>query len=70
MKFKVLVSKGEDFGHVVECPALPGCVSQGDTVEDALKNIKEAIQAWLIAEYGDEIPDQIKQPQEIYEVAI
>ncbi|MEW6202806.1 MAG: type II toxin-antitoxin system HicB family antitoxin [bacterium] len=70
MKFKVIVSKGEDFGYVVECPALPGCVSQGDTVEEALENIKEAIQAWLIAEYGDEIPDQIKQPQEIYEVAI
>jgi antitoxin HicB len=33
----------EDGGYVVKCPALPGCVSQGDTVEEALANIREAI---------------------------
>jgi predicted RNase H-like HicB family nuclease len=48
MKFKVtLWEDKEDGGYVVECPALPGCVSQGDTVEEALENIKDAIQGWL-----------------------
>lgn len=70
MRFKVIVSRGEDFGFVVECPALPGCVSQGDTVEEALDNIREAIQAWLEAEYGDDIPEHLQHHQEIYEVAI
>ena len=47
MKLKVLVREGEDGYYVVECPFLPGCISQGETVEEALKNIKEAIELWL-----------------------
>ena len=43
MKFLVTLERGEDGWIVVDCPALPGCVSQGRTVDDALKNIKEAI---------------------------
>ena len=40
----------EDGWIVVECPALPGCVSQGRDEEEALANIREAITAWLWAE--------------------
>jgi predicted RNase H-like HicB family nuclease len=47
MRFKVLISEGEDGWFVVECPSLPGCVSQGRTVEEALENIKDAIQGCL-----------------------
>jgi predicted RNase H-like HicB family nuclease len=47
MRFKVIVSNGEDGWLVVECPSLPGCVSQGRTVEEALENIKDAIQGCL-----------------------
>lgn len=47
MKFKVVVSEGEDDWYVAECPALPGCVSQGKTVEEALENIKDAIEGCL-----------------------
>jgi predicted RNase H-like HicB family nuclease len=47
MRFKVLISEGEDGWLVVECPSLPGCVSQGRTVEEALENIKDAIQGCL-----------------------
>jgi len=47
MRFKVLISKGEDGWFVVECPSLPGCVSQGRTIEEALENIKDAIQGCL-----------------------
>ena len=47
MRFKVLISEGEDGWFVVECPSLPGCVSQGRTIEEALDNIKDAIQGCL-----------------------
>ena len=47
MRFKVLISEGEDGWFVVECPSLPGCVSQGRTIEEALENIKDAIQGCL-----------------------
>ena len=40
----------EDGWLVAECPALPGCVSQGLNTEEALANIREAIAAWLWAE--------------------
>lgn len=43
MKFKVILEDAEEGGYLVSCPALPGCHSQGDTIEEALDNIKEAI---------------------------
>lgn len=43
MKFIVTIDRDEDGVWVVECPAIPGCVSQGETKEAALENIKEAI---------------------------
>ena len=50
MIFHVTLEQAEDGWIVVECPALPGCVSQGKDEEEALANIKEAITAWLWAE--------------------
>jgi predicted RNase H-like HicB family nuclease len=50
MVFHVTLEKAEDGWIVVECPALPGCVSQGKDEQEALENIKEAIQGWLWAE--------------------
>ncbi len=47
MKYKVVISEGEDGWHVVECPSMPGCISQGKTVEEALENIKDAIYGCL-----------------------
>lgn len=44
---KVLIYPGEDGYVIAECPALPGCVSQGGTREEALANIREAIEGWL-----------------------
>ena len=43
MKLSVTVDRDEDGVWVVECPSIPGCVSQGKTKEAALKNIREAI---------------------------
>ena len=42
MKYKVVITEGEDGWYVVECPSIAGCVSQGKTVEEALENIKDA----------------------------
>ena len=47
MRFKILITEGEDGWLVVECPSLPGCVSQGRTMDEALENIKDAIQGFL-----------------------
>ncbi len=48
MKLKVVIREDpEDGGYNVSCSALPGCHSQGDTVEEALENIKDAIQGCL-----------------------
>jgi predicted RNase H-like HicB family nuclease len=47
MKFVTTLDRDEDGVWVVECPAIPGCVSQGDTREEALANIREAIAACL-----------------------
>ena len=47
MNFKVTLDRDEDGVWVVECPAIPGCVSQGMTRDEAMDNIREAIQMCL-----------------------
>jgi predicted RNase H-like HicB family nuclease len=47
MKLHVIIEKDESGYYVAEVPALPGCLSQGKTYEEALTNIKEAIEGWL-----------------------
>ncbi|HEV8384906.1 MAG TPA: type II toxin-antitoxin system HicB family antitoxin [Candidatus Acidoferrales bacterium] len=47
LDFKVFLEPDEDGGYVVVCPSLQGCYSQGETVEEALANIKEAIELCL-----------------------
>lgn len=49
MVYRVLKEKGEDFGSVAHCPAIPGCHSQGNTIEDTIENIKDAIKTCLEA---------------------
>ncbi len=50
MLFHVTLEQAEDGWIVAECPALPGCVSQGKDETEAIENVKEAITAWLWAE--------------------
>jgi predicted RNase H-like HicB family nuclease len=57
MLFHVIIEQAEDGWFVAECPALPGCVSQGKDENDALENMKEAITAWLWAEDKKAISD-------------
>ncbi|MCF6153936.1 MAG: type II toxin-antitoxin system HicB family antitoxin [Candidatus Brocadia sp.] len=47
MKLRVIVEQDEAGYYVAEVPALPGCLSQGKTQEEAIANIKEAVEGWL-----------------------
>ncbi len=47
MKFLVTIDRDEDGVWITECPSIPGCVSQGNNKDEALKNIEEAIQLCL-----------------------
>ncbi|BCX88214.1 antitoxin HicB family [Methylomarinovum tepidoasis] len=47
MKLKVVLEPSEEGGYTVYVPALPGCISEGETKEEALKNIREAIELYL-----------------------
>ena len=49
MKFQVTIDRDEDGVWITECPAIPGCVSQGDTRQEAVANIQEAIRLCLEA---------------------
>lgn len=64
MIFHVTLEHSEDGWVVVECPALPGCVSQGRDEKEALENIKEAIIAWLWAEDQKALPQSSPKPGE------
>ena len=50
MKIKVVLEKQEEGGYTVSVPSLRGCISQGETKTEALKNIKEAIELYLEAD--------------------
>ncbi len=56
MNFKVLLEKDEGGWYVVTVPALPGCISQGKTEEEALENVKEAIELHISMLAEDGIP--------------
>lgn len=57
--FKVIIEPDESGGFVISCPSIQGCYSQGDTIDEALENIKEAILLCLedLESIGEEIPD-------------
>ena len=68
MKFKVVVEEGEDGYFVVTVPSLPGCISQGKTREEALENIKEAIELYLEVLQEKELEKM--QKAEVVEVVV
>ncbi len=53
---QVMIAPGEDRYWIAECPSLPGCVSQGRTREEAIVNIKEAIEGYVAALKEDGLP--------------
>lgn len=53
---QVVIYPGEDNYWVAECPSLPGCISQGKTKEEAIANIREAIEGYVAALEEDKLP--------------
>lgn len=47
LEYSVIIHEAEEGGHWVEVPALPGCYSQGESIEETLENVKEAITLYL-----------------------
>lgn len=63
MKYRVLIEQDEDGVYVAAVPSLPGCISQGQTREQASENIKEAIAGYLesLAAHNEPVPPPIKE---------
>jgi predicted RNase H-like HicB family nuclease len=60
MRQVILIPDLEDGGYTVWVPSLPGCINEGDTFEEALENIKEAIRGYIevLVEDGDPVPPE------------
>ncbi len=63
MKYRVLIEQDEDGVFVAEVPSLPGCISQGQSREQAIENIKEAIALYLesLEAHNDAVPPPITE---------
>lgn len=70
MRYTVIIERGRESGYVAVCPALPGCVSQGRTKRETLKNIREAIEVYIEALLQDGLSVPIEQGRETVEVEV
>ena len=70
MRYRILIEQDEEGMFVVECPSLPGCISQGKTRKEALVNIQDAMKGYLesLKKHNEPIPPSINE--EIVEVEI
>ena len=63
MKFRIVIEQDEDGKYIASCPPLPGCWSQGDTRDEARKNIADAMKGYVdsLKQHGDPIPPPINE---------
>ena len=63
MKYRTIIEQDEDRNYTVQCPALPGRISEGKTREEALTNIKDAIGGYLtsLKKHNEPIPPSIEE---------
>jgi predicted RNase H-like HicB family nuclease len=67
MKLKVIIHEAEEGGYWAEVPAIPGCVTQGDTFEELLENIYEAVEGCLSIEVQEV---QVSEKDKVLEIAV
>ncbi len=67
MKLKVIIHQAEEGGYWAEVPAIPGCVTQGETFEELLANIYEAVEACLSVDISEH---EVSEKDKILEVAV
>lgn len=65
MRWRVILEPSDEGGYTVTVPALPGCISEGSDVDDALANIRKAIELYLEPVEDDRLPDENALIQEI-----
>ncbi len=65
MRFKIVLEESDEGGYTAYAPSLPGCISEGETKEDALKNIQEAIELYLEPVEDDWVMNENASVQEI-----
>jgi predicted RNase H-like HicB family nuclease len=72
MKYTVVIERGQESGYVAHVPVLRGCVSQGETRQAALDNIKEAIEVYVEAllQDGLSVPEQVGMEAVEVEIAV
>ncbi len=66
MTLKAVIHEAEEGGFWAEVPALPGCFTQGETMEELQQNLREAIQGWLLAAE----PEDVLPASKVVEVAV
>jgi predicted RNase H-like HicB family nuclease len=67
MRIKIILEPSEEGGYTAIVPSLPGCISEGDNKEEALKNVREAIELYLEPVEDDQV---LTQSSEIVELAV
>jgi predicted RNase H-like HicB family nuclease len=67
MKLKVIVHKAEEGGYWAEVPSIPGCATQGESFEELLQNLYEAVEGCLSVDIS---PVQLNPQDQIFEIAV
>lgn len=67
MKIKAIIHSAEEGGYWAEVPALPGCITEGDTMDELLVNLKDAIEGWLEVANNSQ---SIESDAQIIEIAV
>ncbi len=67
MRIKAIIHQAEEGGFWAEVPALPGCITEGDNMEEVLANLKDAIQGWLEVANSSQ---KVESSDQIVEIAV
>jgi predicted RNase H-like HicB family nuclease len=65
MKIRAIIHPAEEGGYWAEVPALPGCITEGDTMEEIMANLKDAIEGWLDVANSRNVVESTDQVVEI-----